>query len=178
MSFHCLTLFIFSSFFQVLRSDSIGDLRSFEQVIVDFQSLVGSVEDGAFQRLSSTSIDEKDFKMRVKDHEGKSGFMQFLLIDHGEWLSHVNIIGKKARMYTIGNPLIAETMLKYDIRVGLNVPIRLFIYENKIDNTVRITYDLPSSLMTYLNNENITIAAKKLDVKLEDLCKQVANTIV
>jgi hypothetical protein len=36
----------------------------------------------------------------------------------------------KARMYTIGNPLIARTMIQHDLGVGLNVPIRLMIFEH------------------------------------------------
>jgi uncharacterized protein (DUF302 family) len=33
-------------------------------------------------------------------------------------------------MYTIGNALIAITMLRHDIRVGLNVPVRVTIYRD------------------------------------------------
>jgi uncharacterized protein (DUF302 family) len=149
--------------------------HSFDEVITDFEARVGTVEDGAFQQLAAEATDEEDFKKRVQEHEGKSGFMQFLLVDHGAWLPHVGINGKKARMYTIGNPLIAQTMLKYDLRVGLNVPVRLMIYENSIDNTVRLAYDLPSSLMSQLKNENVTTAAKKLDAKLQQLCENVAG---
>jgi uncharacterized protein (DUF302 family) len=149
--------------------------HSFDQVISDFEALVGSVENGGFQRLAAAASDQKDFEKRVKEHEGKSGFMQFLLIDHGAWLPHMGINGKKARMYTIGNPLIAETMLKHDLRVGLNVPVRLMIYENSTDGTVRLAYDLPSSLMSRLKNEDVTTAAKKLDAKLQDLCKRAAG---
>ncbi len=150
-------------------------LHSFNQVVAVFETLVGSVEDGAFQRLTATANDEKDFERRVHQHEGKSGFMQFLLVDHGAWLPHVGINGKKARMYTIGNPLIAATMLKYDLSVGLNVPVRLLIYENSTDGTVRLSYDLPSSLMSRLKNENVTTAARNLDAKLQNLCERAAS---
>ena len=54
--------------------------------------------------------------------------MRFLTVDHGGWLSN---FGKapKAMMVVLGNPLIAITMIKHDIRVGLNVPVRIYIYE-------------------------------------------------
>jgi uncharacterized protein (DUF302 family) len=162
----------------VVHHNEYISLHSFNQVVADFEALVGSVEDGAFQRLTATTNDEKDFERRVHEHEGRSGFMQFLLVDHGAWLPHVDINGKKARMYTIGNPLIAATMLKYDLRVGLNVPVRLLIYENSTDGTVRLSYDLPSSLMSRLKNENVTKAARKLDAKLQDLCERAAGISV
>ena len=69
-------------------------------------------------------------------------------------------------MYTIGNPLIARTMLEHDIAAGLNVPVRLMIYEDPASGTTRLTYDLPSSLMSGLKNKKVNAAAKKLDAKL------------
>lgn len=107
--------------------------HSFDEVIANFESLIGTVKNGAFDKLTATANGQDDFQGRVQEHEGKSGFMQFLLIDHGAWLPHVGINGKKIRMYTLGNPLIAQTMLRHDVRVGLNVPVRLLIYENSTD---------------------------------------------
>ncbi len=72
----------------------------------------------------------------------------------------------RARMYTLGNPLIARTMLEHDIAAGLNVPVRLMIYEDAASRTTRLAYDLPSSLMSGLKNRKVTAAAKKLDAKL------------
>jgi uncharacterized protein (DUF302 family) len=48
----------------------------------------------------------------------------------------------------------------------LNVPVRLMIYEDAVSRTTRLTYDLPSSLMSGLQNEKVAAAAKKLDTKL------------
>jgi uncharacterized protein (DUF302 family) len=149
--------------------------HSFDQVVADFEALIGSIKDGAFQGLATAANGQEDFERRVRKHEGKSGFMQFFLADHGAWLPHMGINGKKARMYTIGNPLIAETMLRHDVRVGLNVPVRLLIYENSTDGTVRLAYDLPSSLMSRLKNEDVTTAAKKLDLKLQNLSERAAG---
>ena len=61
---------------------------------------------------------------------------------------------------------IDRTMLEHDIAAGLNVPVRLMIYEEPATRTTRVTYDLPSSLMSGLKNEKVTAAAKKLDAKL------------
>ena len=90
--------------------------------------------------------------------------MRFLIVDHGAWLARIGV-NAKARMYTIGNPLIAQTMIKHDLGAGLNVPIRLMIYEDA-SGKVRLAYDLPSSLMSRLHNEDVTTAANALDAKL------------
>src|SRR6266550_2394437 len=139
--------------------------RSFEEVVNAFESAVGSVDDTAFTVLLATMKTAEEFESQVKSRENTSGFMRFLTVDHGAWMTRVGLKAK-ARMYTIGNPLIARTMLEHDIAAGLNVPVRLMIYEEAVTRTTRLAYDLPSSLMTGLQNEKVAAAAKKLDAKL------------
>ena len=139
--------------------------QPFEEVVNAFESAVGSVEDIGFPELVATTKSAEEFETRVRSREGTSGFMRFLTVDHGAWLARIGF-NAKARMYTIGNPLIARTMLEHDIAAGLNVPVRLMIYEDAVSRTTRLAYDLPSSLMSGLQNEKVAAAAKKLDAKL------------
>jgi uncharacterized protein (DUF302 family) len=139
--------------------------RPFEEVVNAFESATGSVEDTGFPALLAATKSAEEFETGVHSREGTSGFMRFLTVDHGAWLARIGF-SAKARMYTIGNPLIARTMLEHDIAAGLNVPVRLMIYEDAVRQTTRLAYDLPSSLMSGLQNEKVTAAAKKLDAKL------------
>ena len=86
--------------------------------------------------------------------------MRFFTADHRVGLN------ARARMYTIGNPLIARTMLEHDLAAGLNVPVWLMICKEPASRTTRLTYDLPSSLMSGLKNRKVAAAAEKLDAKL------------
>jgi uncharacterized protein (DUF302 family) len=142
--------------------------RPFEEVVNAFESAVGSVEDTGFPALLAATKSAEEFESQVKSRESTSGFMCFLTADHGAWLARIGL-NAKARMYTIGNPLIARTMLEHDIAAGLNVPVRLMIYEDAVSGTTRLAYDLPSSLMSGLQNEKVAGAAKKLDAKLNAL---------
>jgi uncharacterized protein (DUF302 family) len=144
--------------------------RSFDEVIATFEAAVGLVEDGGIEDDAEASRSSSDFETRVRSREGASGFMRFLTIDHGAWLAR-NGLDAKARMYTIGSPLIAWTMIKHDLDAGLNVPIRLMIYEDAGSRTVRLAYDLPSSLMSPLGDEEVAAAARKLDAKLGALAE-------
>jgi uncharacterized protein (DUF302 family) len=139
--------------------------RSFEQVVSAFESAVGSIEDTGFPALLASTKSVEEFQASVQSRAGSSGFMRFLTVDHGAWMARVGL-NAKARMYTIGNPLIARTMLEHGIAAGLNVPVRLIIYEDAANRTTRLAYDLPSSLMSGLKNKKVTVAAKKLDAKL------------
>jgi uncharacterized protein (DUF302 family) len=142
--------------------------RSFEAVVTAFEAELGSVEDPAIiPREVAAATSQADFEARIRAYEGRSGFMRFQVYDHGAWMSRM---GTKARIrsYIIGNPLIAHTMITHDPGVGLNVPIRVMIYQTA-SGEVRLAYDLPSSLMSRLHNDNVSAAALKLDAKLRAL---------
>jgi uncharacterized protein (DUF302 family) len=149
--------------------------RTFEEVVAAFEAAVGVVDAEAFRKIVSTSKDEKDFERRVRALEGPSGFMRFLDIDHGAWMTRIGLHAK-CKLYILGNPLIARTMLKHDLGVGLNVPVRVMIYEDQKTGQTRFAYDLPSSLMARLGNEAVTTAAKALDEKLAALAKAVTDS--
>jgi uncharacterized protein (DUF302 family) len=159
--------------FTVHHNEQVSS-RSFEEVVNAFESAVGSVEETGFPALLAATKSAEEFETSVHSREGTSGFMRFLTVDHGAWLARIGL-NARARMYTIGNPLIARTMLEHDIAAGLNVPVRLMIYEDAVSRTTRLTYDLPSSLMSGLQNEKVAAAAKKLDAKLIALAIQATG---
>ena len=152
------------STFTVNHNEHVSS-RSFDEVVNAFESAVGSVEDIGIEALSASAKSAEEFESQVKSRESTSGFMRFFTADHGAWMARVGLKAK-ARMYTIGNPLIARTMVEHNIAAGLNVPVRLMIYEEPASRTTRLAYDLPSSLMSGLKNEKVTAAAEKLDAKL------------
>jgi uncharacterized protein (DUF302 family) len=94
--------------------------------------------------------------------------MVFFEADHGAWMSRVGLKAR-AKLYIIGNPLIARTMMEHDVGVGLNVPVRVLIYEDQATGACHLAYDLPSSLMGRLKNDRVMAAARRLDDKLSAL---------
>ena len=142
--------------------------RSFGDVVAAFEAELGSVEDPAIiPREVAAATSQADFETRIRAHEGRSGFMRFLTNDHGAWMSRVGL-QSKIRSYTIGNPLVAQTMITHNPGVGLNVPIRVLIYQTQ-SGEIRLAYDLPSSLMSRLHNDDVSAAALNLDAKLRAL---------
>ena len=77
-------------------------------------------------------------------------------------------------MYTLGNPMIAITMIEHDIEAGLDVPVRLAIYEHS-DGKTRLVFNTPSSLMSGLGNAAVHSAALKLDAKMIALGEAVTG---
>ena len=94
-----------------------GSNRSFAQVVSAIETATGLVENEAFEWELTATSDPSDFETRMHTHESTSGFMRFHTIDHGAWLAALGS-SRKTKMYTIGNPLFARTMIKYDLVSG------------------------------------------------------------
>ena len=144
--------------------------RPFEEVVATFRAAVGNGDGETFRKAVQASMGPEDFEARMRAAEGTSGFMLFFEADHGAWMARVGLQAR-AKLYIIGNPLIARTMIEHNLGVGLNVPVRVMIYEDPLSGTCRLAYDLPSSLMGRLKNDRVTAAARRLDQKLAALAE-------
>jgi uncharacterized protein (DUF302 family) len=142
--------------------------RSFDEVVTAFKAAIGHIEGDKFIRAVQASSTPDEFEKQMHAAEGSSGFMLFQELDHGSWMARIGLKAR-AKLYILGNPLIARTMIQHDVGVGLNVPVRVLIYENPRSGACHLAYDLPSSLMARLNNNKVTAAAKQLDDKLSAL---------
>jgi uncharacterized protein (DUF302 family) len=151
--------------------------RAFEQVISTFEETTGSVEHEDYRAALGSAKDRAQFEQIIKSHEGASGFMRFLKVDHGAWMRKFEGATEQSVVYTLGNPLIARTMLIHDTAAGLNVPVRVHIYEAP-DGTTRFGYHNPSSLMSVYENEEVLQACKNLDEKLAVLAARATGSIV
>jgi uncharacterized protein (DUF302 family) len=65
-------------------------------------------------------------------------------------------------------------MTRYVARAGLYVPLRLFV-EGIAGDRVRVTYDLPSSLMAPFGSADVNEVAHGLDEKVECLLDETAK---
>ncbi|KAJ3479285.1 hypothetical protein NLI96_g9173 [Meripilus lineatus] len=79
----------------------------------------------------------------------------------------------ETQVFTIGNPLIAQTMLQYDLTAGLHIPPKFLVQEGPNGKGTVLLYDLPSSVMDVRGNEDVLKAAKVLDEKLERMVRKV-----
>jgi uncharacterized protein (DUF302 family) len=146
----------------------------FESVIEAFEKATGSVEAGGFARIAGAARNKEDFEKLVREQEKTSGFMRFLTVDHGAWMRRFEGGATQAKMYTIGNPLIARTMLRYDMAAGMNVPVRVYVFEDAAKKT-HLGYHVPSSLMSVYGNPDVMKACEALDQKLDQLARAATD---
>ncbi|KAF2170633.1 hypothetical protein M409DRAFT_19448 [Zasmidium cellare ATCC 36951] len=130
----------------------------------------------------TTHKDKTSFTNEVNPLLGPHSFMQFHLLNHGAWLalhdpSEVPHAGKQAMRVIYGNPLIAITMLKEDVRGGLHVPVDALVVQRLDGKGTDVVWVRPSSVIAGWEGASMELrrAAEVLDGKVEALWGWVAG---
>ena len=131
-----------------------------------FEALLGRMDVAMLADLATLGPDAA--RARLGSAVGALDFALFQKLDHGGLLTALAAKPTRAITYVFGNALIALEMTKHDARVGLYVPLRLFVQEVGPDR-VRVTYDLPSATMAQFESAAIDEIARSLDHKIERL---------
>jgi len=86
--------------------------------------------------------------------------------------SLLGLEGRAARVYQyeIGNPLTAESMIRYNAGAGQYAPLRVVLYEENGGSI--IAYDSPSDLFGQFGDERVTKVGYDLDRELESVLDQ------
>ncbi len=153
-----------------VRHVSLEINAPFESFTRAMERLLGRFE---YAQLQDLDTHPAAAEKRLREAAGEEGLMLFNIQDHGKLLNILGA-GQKAKQYVLGNPLIAITMTRCDIRAGLYAPLRLFVYERG-GQTIRVEYDLPSSVFGQFHNTEITSVAQSLDTKLANLINKAAK---
>ncbi|KAG7449304.1 uncharacterized protein BT62DRAFT_1073788 [Guyanagaster necrorhizus] len=122
-----------------------------------------------------SDVSKDAFEEGLKRMANGNDFLFFLQFNHSVWMKiyHENV--PTAIVYTIGNPIIAETLMKHDLRASLNIPPRLLILEKADGSGTDIVYHLPSSVMVLEYNTALKAAAQILDDKVDQLLTKVTE---
>ncbi|KAG6817439.1 hypothetical protein H0H87_008607 [Tephrocybe sp. NHM501043] len=148
----------------------------FEEVIARLDIEVNKAGAGQFILRLKNATTKKDLEDLVHGVTGSNDFLYFLEMNHHKWLNvyHEAESTPPAVVYTIGNPIFAETFMRRDVRAGYNIPPRLMVVQNSGSDakTTTVFYHLPSSLVV-LDDEELTRAVKVVDEKLEEMITRV-----
>lgn len=150
-----------------VRHVSLELKADFERFTQALERSLGRFDYSLYKDLET---DPRSVEERLKASAGEEGLMLFNVQEHGRLL---NIVGspRKAKQYVLGNPLIAVTMTRHDIRAALYAPLRVLVYETD-DHSTRVEFDQPSSLFGQFDNPDVTTVARSLDTKLANLFKK------
>lgn len=104
---------------------------------------------------SSCSVDEtvKNIKNIVKS----KGLSVFAVINHSGNAKMVDMKLNKSKMVIFGNPKLGTALMQQDMRVGLDLPLRVLVYVDS-DSKVKMAYRDGS----WLASKHILNAPKKV----------------
>lgn len=94
--------------------------------------------------------------------------------DFDTWLKFYETTPRTSA-YTVGNPILAQTILQYNLGGALTIPPRILILEHADHSGTSIQYQLPSSVVASNGNQNLKAALHTLDTKLENLVRNVTT---
>ncbi|KAG6905495.1 hypothetical protein DXG01_002378 [Tephrocybe rancida] len=119
---------------------------------------------------------KQDLEDLVSEVAGDNDFIYFLEMNHYKWMNAYigSNITPPSVVYTIGNPIYAETFMRYDIRSGYSIPPRLMVVQGANDSLTTVFYHLPSSLVVS-DNEELMAAIRIVDDKLEQMITRVTT---
>jgi|ERR1035437_3436735 uncharacterized protein (DUF302 family) len=80
----------------------------------------------------------------------------------------------RAKLFLIGNPLVALNMMKVHPEAGVYAPLRVMFTEDELGKTI-ITYEKPSTLFGQWGEQIFQDTGKLLDEKMETLVRLLAG---
>jgi uncharacterized protein (DUF302 family) len=105
---------------------------------------------------------------------GPSGFLAVSRLDQGALMS-LRGTALHATQYLVGNPLIATEVITSVREGSLFAPFQASVYADP--NGVHVSYMLPSSLFTSLDDPGIAAIGERLDAKMEATMAEVCGLV-
>ena len=103
----------------------------------------------------------------------KNGMMVLGEVNQGKILSMTGLKLNATSLF-VGNPTIGNKLFSADPGIGVAVPIRVSIFEDK-SGTVHVSYVKPSAQFAPFQNDQITMVGKKMDESLAMLTGMLAK---
>lgn len=143
---------------------------AFDRFVQALEQLAGRFDPAAFRQAS----DFESAQALIKHMEGEQGLMIFERLDHGFLLA---MSGKPTKLlrYYIGNPAVAFSMTRHDVRAALYASLSVLVYE--VDaRTTRVEFDQPSRLFGQFGNPAVMEVGLQLDRKLRVLIDEATES--
>jgi len=104
---------------------------------------------------SCLSVDET--AKNIKQIVTSKGLSVFAIINHGSNAKMVDMNLAESKMIVFGNPKLGTALMQQDMRIGLDLPLRVLVYKDS-DGKVKMAYRDG----TWLENKHIINAPKKV----------------
>ncbi|MBW3098976.1 DUF302 domain-containing protein [Pseudohoeflea coraliihabitans] len=117
------------------------------------------------ETTSPHSVDET--VTRFVSAAEKAGATIFAQIDHAEGASSVGTEMEPTMLIVVGNPKIGTPVIAADRRAGLDLPLRVLVWE--ADGKTMVAYEQPSEIKTRHGVEGADASFEKMQGALDKL---------
>lgn len=155
----------------IKREDILTGL-SYADLVTAFEH-----EMGWWNPLDESSLIQPAYSWeeRKKVYQGTAephGLMIFSRIDQGR-LARPDTGIRQCSLYLVGNPVIAEQILRIDARASLYVPFRVCLYAHDDLGGAIISFERPSSFIAALRNAELMKFGYLLDKKIDSVIQSI-----
>ncbi|HZT70502.1 MAG TPA: DUF302 domain-containing protein [Terriglobia bacterium] len=109
----------------------------------------------------------------VQSAASQNGLMVMGHLNQGKMLSMTGL-QLKGESFLVGNPNMGKKLFTADHAVGLFVLVRIFVYEDS-DGHTYVSYVKPSAALDQLNNPQVSMMAKMLDMKIQGIAQAATH---
>jgi len=121
---------------------------------------------------------QQELESLVEETVG-TDFLYFTEFSHHKLLKLADGIDRPGIVvYTIGNPLFGQPIMRCNPLAAFNIPPRLLVIDKPDGTGTTVSYHLPSSVMGVLVGENeplLQVELKALDEKIEKLARKITS---
>jgi|ERR1700722_11207678 uncharacterized protein (DUF302 family) len=151
--------------------DSLSD---FESTRTRFDERLPLLDPSVIVNLVSSQAAWSEVEAAITPTLGSSGFLAVSRLDQGALMS-LRGTALHATQYLVGNPLIATEVISSVRRCSVFAPFQAAIYEDQ--SGVHVSYMLPSSLFTSVDDHGVAAIGERLDVKMEHTVAEVCELV-
>lgn len=148
--------------------------RPFAQVVSAIESAIGHPDMREFSSKVAAAKTLPELEQLVRAAIGPSGFMEFMRVNHGQFLDKVRGAGAtRIQRFIVGNPLIMMQMATHVPDAGSYAPVTILVDER--EDGVHLSYDTMAGFLAPYGNLAALTVARELDAKVEALLKSAAG---
>ena len=146
---------------------------SYEKLVENFSAQVPQINLDAYRALVARRAPWSEVVAEAKRQAGPVGFVWF------EQLASCAVFGlapgfsSKCAVYTVGDPALAETMVRYDTRAVVYLPTKFLLYSDP-KGRGHVVYVLPSSSIGALIPSR-RAQARKVDRRFKNLVDRISR---
>jgi hypothetical protein len=141
---------------------------SYRDLVKAFERELGRWNSATAESLVQRKAGWEGVEAEAARAGGARGLMILDSLDQGA-VTSLSGRAKDCRLYLVGNPVIASSILDIDPRGAFYVPFRVCLYDDGGPGGAGIYYDRPSSFLAALGHAGLDEIGLQLDAKIDDV---------